>query len=106
MLGVGLTLAVALSPKDEFAYTLSQPMEAARSENVYRVVFVEDASELAIRQLLTSIDAEIIAGPSPKGVYSIRTLARPRAPSVVLEALRVNPIVRFAEPLLIGTTAE
>lgn len=65
------------------------------------VVFDPETPEHRIREILKSVQAEIIAGPSAVGLY---TLAMPVSEEaglsvrVVLEKLRAHPEVTFAEP--------
>ncbi len=91
-----LLLGVMLVPRMEAPYrTLSTPPIAAAPVHL-RVVFDAALTEGALRTLLQHHKAEIVAGPSRYGVY---TLAVPAASTpTTLSALRANPGVRFAEP--------
>jgi hypothetical protein len=100
---VGLTAAlIRVEPRPPAAYrTLSdtdRPSPAMR----LRVLFAEDATELEIRRLLLPLGAEIAAGPSPLGAYTVVVPAggqRADPASVVAAHLRSQPKVRFAEAL-------
>jgi hypothetical protein len=65
------------------------------------LVFVPDTPEIEMRSLLARIGGEIVAGPSPLGVYTVATTL-PEDGSVTLEALltqlRGHDSVVFAEP--------
>jgi hypothetical protein len=73
------------------------------SRDVVRVVFRRDVTVAEVSTLLHTVSAQIVAGPSEAGVY---TLASPavggKGPSeqatVVLQRLRDDPRVVFAEP--------
>ena len=68
----------------------------------FRVVFVESAVEVELRQLLRALTLEIVAGPSAVGTYTLRRSAPSGAaisPTDALEALRESPLVRLAEPV-------
>jgi len=87
--------------------TLSDPAPAV-GEIRLRVVFDPETPESALRQLLLDVGAEIVAGPSPLGVYSIR-LRRGEGeepPRWVLESLRGRPEVMFAELVAPGGSGE
>lgn len=67
------------------------------------LVFVPDTPEIEMRALVASIGGEIVAGPSPLGVYTVATTL-PEDGSVTLESLleqlRDRDSVVFAEPTL------
>ena len=75
--------------------TRSAPAAEAASGRL-RVVFTADSTTDAVRQLLLEIQAEVVAGPSPLGVYTL-ALRSEEPVAVVLEHLRAQPVVRFAE---------
>jgi hypothetical protein len=66
----------------------------------FRVVFAPDTPEETMRRILRSLEAEIVAGPSPLGVY---TVSVPRSDemadwsALVVETLRREPDVLLAE---------
>ena len=63
----------------------------------YRVVFKPDARETAIRQLLIDIGAQVYAGPSAMGVYTIVGTSEQHPDSDTLAQLRIHPSVLLAE---------
>lgn len=78
--------------------TLSTPTpEVSALQAAVRVVFAPDASLSRINELLRQVDANIIAGPSEAGVY---TLSAPTGKDVqpIILTLRAQPEVLFAEP--------
>jgi hypothetical protein len=81
--------------------TLSNPSAQTQKLGIqFRVVFSDDISEKQIRELLLSIDSQLIDGPSPLGVYSIALSEKNSSSNAAahsLAALRANPKVRLAE---------
>ena len=65
------------------------------------MTFQPESTELQLRGMLADLDAEIIAGPSAQGGYTIRVEQTAAAEIVgVLEQLRANTdVVRFATEL-------
>jgi hypothetical protein len=67
-----------------------------------RVVFAADLTLSELARLLHSIDANIIAGPTEAGVYTLGfgpSLDTPAQVARRLALLRANDNVRFAEPV-------
>lgn len=64
-----------------------------------RLVFAETATEADMRRLLGALRGEVVGGPSPLGVYTVRLPADGEPLAVVLAHLRAQPQVRFAEPM-------
>jgi len=64
----------------------------------FTIAFVADASEAEVRTLLVDCDAEIVAGPSALGVYTIAI--EPDADATANAArLRASPLVSLLEPV-------
>jgi hypothetical protein len=66
-----------------------------------RVVFDPALTEADIRSLLLELRAQVVGGPSPLGAYTLEVPAGgddADPPEVVLDHLRAQPGVRFAEP--------
>ena len=63
-----------------------------------RVVFAPTATEAELRRILLEVRGEVVGGPSPLGAY---TIAVPGGEplELVLEHLRADAHVRFAEPV-------
>jgi Putative zinc-finger len=79
--------------------TLSSPAFVAQGP-VLRVVFAEHTSVDEINDMLRSIDAQIVAGPSEAGVYTLAVQADPAQPDRLgraLTRLRADPKVVFSE---------
>ncbi|MEM7246536.1 MAG: zf-HC2 domain-containing protein [Acidobacteriota bacterium] len=82
--------------------TLSDAPEGGglpKDEVMVRVVFSETATERAIRDLLLELDAEIAAGPTIRGAYTLKSASDRDG---VLAGLRASDVVRFAEPVTTG----
>ncbi len=79
--------------------TLSAESETVTSgAGLLRLVFAETTTERQLREIVQSVEARIVDGPSPVGAYTIRiTKTRDVAPA--LERLRADPSVRLAEPV-------
>jgi hypothetical protein len=98
---VAAALFVAPRPPGEPGFrTLSDPAASApEGALLLRVVFEPDLPEARLRELTTAIGGEIVAGPTPLGVYTIAVRAgvggEPAGWS--LEHLRAQPGVRFVE---------
>jgi anti-sigma factor RsiW len=91
------------SPPSRFR-TLSDPAPpaaAAAAQRQVRVVFAPTATEAELRRVLLEVRGEVVGGPSPLGAYTIGVPAGPGAEPLplVLEHLRADPHVRFAEPV-------
>lgn len=79
--------------------TLSAPAAAAPARGALRVVFAPEASEAEVRALLLSVRAQIVAGPSALGVYTLALdgAGAPDPVGVALGLLRADARVRLAE---------
>lgn len=64
---------------------------------VLTVAFRETATEGEIRALLTSLDLEIVGGPSALGLYTIGALDEASAESALTELTAANTLVESAE---------
>jgi len=75
--------------------------DVAAGGTAFTVTFQPESTELQLRGMLADLDAEIIAGPSAQGGYTIRVEQTAAAEIVgVLEQLRANTdVVRFATEL-------
>ena len=83
----------------------SEEQLTALSSPQAHVVFAEDIIEREMRALLRSIDAELTAGPTALGVYTIGFADSERATRIVEQAivvLQAHPKVQFAEPVIKG----
>lgn len=67
-----------------------------------RTVFGPDVTRRELERLLADLDLRIAAGPSPRGVYTLRSTDGFALEGERLEELRQRPDVLFAEPLRIG----
>ena len=81
--------------------TLSSPARSAVATGpVMRVVFDGGMTQQQLNALLLSVGAQIVAGPSEAGVYTLaltETTADTDAVQAAVQQLRANPAVRFAE---------
>lgn len=60
-----------------------------------RIRFIDNFSTADMRSLLQSVDAHIVDGPTPHGVYTLRTR---RPADSVLQKLHLHPAVALVEP--------
>ena len=79
--------------------TLSaQPERVPSGAGDLQIVFADTTTERQLREILQSVEARIVDGPSPVGAYTLRITDTQDQVSVV-ERLRAAPSVRLAEPL-------
>ena len=83
-----------LDTRSGLAHTLSSP--SVLGSHRYRLVVAPDMPERRLRQLLLELDAQIVSGPSPAGVYTIAVMSREGAEAV---ASRFAGELRFFEPV-------
>ena len=100
----GLLAALWMQSSDtlnDARYTmLLSPEKPVAHGQVIRVVFAGDVALDDMNRVLRSIDAQVIAGPSEAGVYTLSLAAGAQAESEVNQALtqlRADSHVRFAE---------
>ena len=96
---VGLAGALlALAPSDSSYETLSGGAASGASERVaLHLVFAEDTTEKELRDLLHDIDATIVGGPTPRGVYTVQLSgATPERADEIRALAAQHPKVRFA----------
>jgi hypothetical protein len=86
--------------------TLSDPAAAPVPALGLRVMFSPQATEREIRGLLQGIRGQIVAGPSPLGVYTVEVPAAGDPLQAILARLRSEPQVAFAEPVAGGEKKE
>lgn len=80
--------------------TLSAPVEEATNSVRIRVVFAEDVLLRDIRNLLVDAKTSIVDGPTPSGVYTLKTIYAPsEALQDLLDRWRDKALVRFVEPV-------
>jgi hypothetical protein len=96
-------LVISHQQRPEIGFrTLSDGKPAVAARAQLRVIFDAGSAEREIRDLLRSVNGEIIGGPSPTGVYTLQIRLTERIgdePAATVAELRSSPIVRFAEPL-------
>ncbi|MGQ0591797.1 MAG: zf-HC2 domain-containing protein [Gammaproteobacteria bacterium] len=91
-----LVLGAALFVRQEPYGTLSSPEPLKAEGPRVQVVFAEDLTERELRVLLRELGAEIVRGPTPAGVYTLRLSGA--TSDVPVPKLRGHPKVRLAEP--------
>ena len=78
--------------------TLSTPDTAKVEGAMFRVVFKPETPAARIQTLLHSVQAQVIAGPTEAGVYTLKLLGSPDADSArKLSQVRADGSVIFAE---------
>jgi len=90
---------VATTPTGAFR-TLAADAPVRETRRV-RVVFAPETTETEIRRLLLELRAEIVGGPSALGAYALALapVAAGEPDDAVLDLLRQDPRVLFAEPI-------
>jgi anti-sigma factor RsiW len=95
---LGFAFGSRTAPEPGFR-TLSAPQSSTAGRGIARVVFAEGVREVEMRALLLELEAEILGGPSPLGVYTLALPARlsgePRA--WLVAHLSSRPELRFVE---------
>lgn len=96
-----LSIGWLVEPVDPPGYqTMSSAApQATADQALLKIVFADDITEKELRGLLQGVDAEIIAGPSVIGVYTLR-LSKSGTPDPAQQAvlsLRAHPKVKLAE---------
>jgi hypothetical protein len=89
-------------PVNQFR-TLSSSKRVPSKDNEIRVVFADHIADHRIVRILAPFGGEIVSGPSAQGVYMIRIGSdkmERRDLSKVIEKLRANDDIIFAEPTL------
>jgi hypothetical protein len=82
-------------------HTLSSTNVLTTKENEIRVVFSKNINPEQIAQILSTIEGQSIAGPSPQGVYTVRVEKEKITREGIIKTislLRKSPHVIFAEP--------
>lgn len=82
--------------------TLTSAMPAVGDRAALRVVFAPTLTLADLQQLLRSHQLSTVAGPSDAGLYTLALPAAQRSADerqAVLQRLRADPRVRFAEPV-------
>ncbi len=100
---LAILLLVPDSPRVEgdpqpFRTLSAEPETVPSGAQHLRVVFADTTTERQLREILQSVEARIVDGPSPVGAYMLRITDTQDLVSVV-ERLRAKPSVRLAEPL-------
>jgi len=103
LLILGLITTLSLNPwgmGNRVYRTLAGPEVISPRGPCLQVVFQEDATEGAIRELLLEIGGKIVAGPTPMGVYLIELpegLDRQQIKGIVSSLREKKEIVKFVE---------
>ena len=102
---VVVLLGVIFWPSPPSHYrTLSDPappVAVTAAQRQVRLVFTPNATETEMRRVLLEVRGEVVGGPSPLGAYTIAVPGGAGAEplGLVLDHLREDPHVRFAEPV-------
>jgi hypothetical protein len=86
----------------------TQPMASGRAPLTARLVFYDNVTEGQLRSVLLSVGADLVDGPTARGVYTIvihRTAASGEAASA-LSHLRHSRKVVYVEPTLAHTVSD
>jgi hypothetical protein len=94
---LALTLwQIARPPQDVRFHTLAAQSDKGSSRDAVVVVFQETMTQDRMRALLHALGARIVDGPNSRGAYTLEV--PPGRQQAVLQALRHEPDVRFAQP--------
>ena len=99
VLSVGMLFWVANDTPPVDYRTLSSATEYSveSDRQLFRLVFKPDIEENQIRQLLRSVDGQLVAGPSEMGVYTIAIPNSLVQQPGTLNRLKKNPLLLLAE---------
>ena len=97
LLGAGALTLREERPAPATFRTLADAPAVATAETELRVMFREAATEAEIRALLLPLGAEIVAGPSPLGVYTLSLPAGAGRDPLPVVLAHLESKVRFAE---------
>ena len=98
---IGLLVTTFQATPDSTFHTLATPAPRIESSAPQlRILFSEQATEKEIRTLIHELDAQVVAGPSPLGVYSlsIETVSETAIDlNAMIEDIRAREVVRFVD---------
>jgi hypothetical protein len=101
VLAVALVVVEMEAPDEGALYqTFSTPDATTQSAGQIRLVVDDQITERELRELLLTIDATIVQGPTRMGVYTL-ALKQPGDVELSLQTLRSNSRVKLAEPLAV-----
>ena len=92
---IGLTVFIYMDYSDDsnIYTTMSSPPDPHQlHDNIYNVIFSPDTTQKEIQLILAEIDAQIIAGPTKAGIYTIYAVKEENA---VLTYLNDNKYIDF-----------
>lgn len=97
---LGISLAWLLVPTGGNVYETmsSAPPRVVSEQTVLKIVFADDITGAELRDLLQKLNANVVAGPSALGVYTVQVPGRTNSPSAVL-TLRAHPKVQLVEEI-------
>jgi hypothetical protein len=79
------------------AVAQSEERRVAHPENILRLLLSSGHDKLAASQLFSSIDVEVVSGPSPRGVYTVAVRREVADREAFIQTLRNNNQIDFAE---------
>jgi anti-sigma-K factor RskA len=97
--GVMLTLALTTLQWPVFETLTSAPPAATVQRQTLRLLFAPGATVEQMNAALRAVDANVVAGPTPLGLYTV-SVADAQPLERALATLRAQPVVRFAEPVV------
>jgi anti-sigma-K factor RskA len=103
--GVMLTLALTTLQWPMYETLTSAPPAATTPHHTVRLLFAPGATVEQMNAALRTVDASIVAGPTPLGLLTV-SLPDTQAPERALATLRAQPVVRFAEPVVAPKAAK
>lgn len=91
-----LVMLVVVPTQDTTVKTLTKGTVTAENTVRFNIIFKEDAMEKDIRELINSVNARIIDGPAPNGLYVLEVMDQDQKEAAKTK-LNASPFVRFAE---------
>lgn len=85
VLAIALGVTLGLTPFAPRYHTVSDPRPVAAGAS-FDVVFAADAPQSAMRNLLSTSNSQVIAGPNAAGAYTVQTTADPATARAVFRA--------------------
>ena len=97
VLMLGIALLITPTERGVYQTMSSGAPPLVTDQALLKVVFADDITEKELRGLLQGIDAQIVAGPSAIGVYTVRVSKADTDVQRAVTGLRAQAKVRLVE---------
>jgi len=94
---VRLPLPSGPAPTYRLMTSSTPAVHAAHQAALLRVLLISGNDRQAAAQLFSSIDADVVAGPTPRGVFTVAMRKDIADRATFIESLRANGKIEFAE---------